>query len=411
MNVLITNFGISKYSGSEINAITIAKRMKELGHKVYIAALNFSSPLYDEAKEDIDVCINLKKDEFNFEEIEFDLIWVHHFFLLDWLIFDKKIKAKKVIYSSLSGKEYFEAPPIYGNSLNLILANSLETQAQLKEEGMKNVQLLENYSFEEYFNREIEVKELKKIAVVSNHVPEEVKKALNLLKEKGYEVEIYGEEGKQELITDKVLENYTTIITIGKTVQYCMSLKIPVYVYDKFGGVGYLKMENIEQNRQHNFSGRSYEKKSEEELVNDIIEDFPKAIKDLEQIKQYAYENFCFEKNISQLLKQIEEMKPIDLEKIREENKQYSRNLLASKNLVIYMETIKEKEKDQVAYEYINVYDRKIQEKDDIINECDKQIKDLTAKYLQIEKELKFINDTKIGKIAKKVIKKIRRID
>ena len=75
------------------------------------------------------------------------------------------------------------------------------------------------------------------------------------------------------------------------------------------------------------------------------------------------------------------------------------------------METIKEKEKDQVAYEYINVYDRKIQEKDDIINECDKQIKDLTAKYLQIEKELKFINDTKIGKIAKKVIKKIRRID
>ena len=411
MNILITNFGIAKYSGSEINAITIAKRMKELGYKVYVAALDFSYPLYDEAKEYIDVCINLKKDEFNFEEIEFDLIWAHHFFLLDWLIFDKKIKAKKVICSSLSGKEYFEAPPLYGNSLNLILANSPETQAQLKAEGMERVQLLENYSFEEYFNRKIEVEELRKIAVVSNHVPEEVKKALKLLEEKEYEVQIYGEEGKQELITDKVLENYDAIITIGKTVQYCMSLKIPVYVYDKFGGAGYLKMNNMEQNRNHNFSGRSYEKKSAEELENDIVEDFPNAIKELEQIKQYAYENFCFEKNIEQLLKQIEEKRPIDLEKIREENKKYSRNLLASKNLVIYMEAIKEKEKNQVAYEYVDKYSKIIKERDDIINEYIECIKDLREKHQHLEKELKFMNDSKIGRLAKKIIKKMRRID
>lgn len=404
-NVLITNFGISKYSGSEINAITIAKRMKELGYKVYVAALNFSAPLYNESKEYIDVCINLKKDEFNFEEIEFDLIWAHHFFLLDWLIFDKKVKAKKVIYSSLSGKEYFEAAPIYGNSLNLILANSPETQAYLQEEGLKSVQLLENYSFEEYFNRDIERNELRKIAVVSNHVPEEVKIALNLLKEKGYEVEIYGEEGKQELITDKVLENYDVIITIGKTVQYCMSLKIPVYVYDRFGGAGYLKMDNMEQNRKHNFSGRSYEKKSEEELVNDIINDFPNAIKDLEQIKQYAYKNFCFEKNVDKLIEQIEKMEPVDLRQIREENKQYSRNLLASKNLVIYMEAIKEKEKDQVAHEYVE----SCKQKDDTINRYDKELKDLTERYLRLEKELEFINNSKIGKVAKKIIKIVRR--
>jgi len=404
-NVLITNFGISKYSGSEINAITIAKRMKELGYKVYVAALNFSAPLYNESKEYIDVCINLKKDEFNFEEIEFDLIWAHHFFLLDWLIFDKKVKVKKVIYSSLSGKEYFEAAPIYGNSLNLILANSPETQAYLQEEGLKSVQLLENYSFEEYFNRDIEINKLRKIAVVSNHVPEEVKIALNLLKEKGYEVEIYGEEGKQELITDKVLENYDVIITIGKTVQYCMSLKIPVYVYDRFGGAGYLKMDNMEQNRKHNFSGRSYEKKSEEELVNDIINDFPNAIKDLEQIKQYAYKNFCFEKNVDKLIEQIEKMEPVDLRQIREENKQYSRNLLASKNLVIYMEAIKEKEKDQVAHEYVE----SCKQKDDTINKYDKELTELTERYLRLEKELEFINNSKIGKVAKKIIKIVRR--
>lgn len=408
-NILITNYEIATYSGSEINAATIAKRMKELGYKVYMAALDFDVPLYDDVKDCFDVCINLKNDDFDFSNIEFDYIWAHHFFTIDWLIFEKGVKAKKVIYSSLSGKEYLEAAPMYANELNIVLANSPETQAQLIEDGIQNVQLFENYSFNEYFERDIKVEQLKNIAIVSNHIPEELNETIPMLIEKGYNVDIYGIAGKQELITDKVLEKYDAIITIGKTVQYSMSLKIPVYIYDRFGGIGYLKMSNMEKNRAHNFSGRGYEKKTKQELCEDIINDFENVLPELENIKKYALENFCFEKKVDDLINQLEEKEDVDLEQIREKYKKYRRNLIASKNLVIYvqrkMERIKEKEKDQVAFEYIEVQNRKLSEKDEIIENYKRQIEELTQNNNAKDKELKNIKESKtwilIGKIRR----------
>lgn len=414
-SVLITNYEIATYSGSEINAATIAKRMKELGYKVYIVALDFSSPLYDDVKDSFDECINLMKNDFDFSNIEFDYIWAHHFSILDWLIFEKGVKAKKIIYSSLSGKEYLEAPPIYANELNVVLANSPETQAQLIQEGVKNSQLFENYSFLEYFNRDIKITQLKNIAIVSNHVPQELNEAVPMLRERGYNVEIYGIEGKQELITDKVLEKYDAIITIGKTVQYSMSLKIPVYIYDRFGGPGYLRINNIEKNRAHNFSGRGYDKKTKEELCEDIINGFEDVLTELEEIKQYAFENFCFEKKIDKLIQQLEEKPIVNLQEIRNKNQKYARNLMASKNLVIYvqrkMERIKEKEKDQVAYEYLEVQKRKLSEKDEIIEGYKKRMEELAENNTEKEKELKNIKNSKtwkfIGKV-RRIISKIR---
>ena len=399
-NILITNYEISQYSGSEINAATIAKRMKELGYTVYIAGLNFDGPLYTDTKDNFDVCINLQKDDFDFTKIEFEYIWAHHFFLLDWLIFEKNVRAKKILYSSLSGKEYFEAPPIYANELNLVLANSPETKQQLILDGIKNIQLFENYSFEEYFKRDIKVDNLKKIAIVSNHIPQELNQTVEILRQDGYCVDIYGIEGKQELITDKVLEKYDCIITIGKTVQYAMSLKIPVYIYDRFGGSGYLKMSNMEQNRAHNFSGRGYEKREAEELAKDIVEDFPNAIKELDEIKEFAFNNFCFEKKIDLVLNQLENQEEVNLEKIRNEYIKYSRNLLASKNLLIYIkrkaDIEKEKEKDQVAFDYIRANDKKVQELKDKIAELE-NIKS------SLEKELVNNGKSKSCKIISKI--------
>ena len=274
--ILLTNFSIVQFAGSEINCATIAKRLKELGYEIYMGALEFSAPLYDVVKGHFDHTINLLEDEFDFSQVEFDLVWAHHSFLLDWLIFEKGLRAKKIITSSLSPKEPFESVPIYANKLCFSLANSPETMQQLqKKELIERVHLLENYSFLSYFERKIHVQELHKIAVVSNHIPPEVMEATIKLQEKGYEVDIYGFAGKQILITDKILENYDCIITIGKTVQYAMSLKIPVYIYDIHGGDGYLTMQNMEQNRSHNFSGRSFTKKDSDTIAaTEIIQNF-----------------------------------------------------------------------------------------------------------------------------------------
>lgn len=390
-NILITNFEMRQFTGSEINAATIAKRFKELGYKVYMLAMYFGEPLYNQVKDNFDEIIDITKNEFDFEKIEFDLVWVHHSFLLNWLIFDNKIKAKKIIVSSLSGVVLFEYIPKYANDLSLVLANSQETKEQLLKEGIKEVHLLENYSFKSYFEQENTVKKLKNIAIVSNHIPDEVMEAKKMLEEKEYNVEIYGLAGKQELIDDKILRKYDAIITIGKTVQYAMSLGIPVYVYDIHGGEGYLTLENIEKNRSKNFSGRGFSKKTAEEIFNEITQNFEENLKIVKKIKQYAYENFCFEDNIDKILEIIEQKESVDLDKIRAEYKNNIREVLNTKGMATYLI---EKYEDILRIERHELYteirrlteseenlrnavidkDKLIKEQENIINEKDKTI-------------------------------------
>lgn len=336
-NILITNYEMINYMGSEINASTIAKRFKELGYKVYMLAMYFDDPIYSKVKDDFDEIIDIKKNEFDFSSIEFDLVWVHHSFLLNWLIFENEIKAKKVIVSSLSPVVPFEFIPQYANDLSLVLANSEETKEQLIKEGINEVFVLENYSFKRYFEQKNEVKELKNIAIVSNHVPNEVMEAKKMLEDAGYNVEIYGMVGKCELINDDILKKYDAIITIGKTVQYAMSLQIPVYVYDVHGGEGYLTLENIEKNRIKNFSGRGFEKKNAKEIYTEITQGFENTLKITPEIKKYAYDNFCFEDNINKILGIMKEKNDINLDLIREKYALDKRNLLTTKQLANYL--------------------------------------------------------------------------
>lgn len=353
-SILITNYELINYTGSELNAMSIAKRFKELGYKVYVLAMFIGEPLYSETKDCYDEIINIVEDEFDFSKIEFDIVWAHHSFLLSWLIFEKNLRAKKVVVSSLSAKENFEVVPKYANDLSLVLANSQETKQKLKQEGIKEVYLLENYSFKSYFERDIKIKELKNIAIISNHVPEELMQAKKMFEKNGYRVQVYGFEGKRELITDKVLEKYDVIITIGKTVQYAMSLKIPVYVYDIFGGEGYLTLENIEKNRKRNFSGRGFEQKDPEVIYQEITQNFTNALSIVEKIKEYALENFCFEDNIDKICKILGEKPNLNLNNFREEYKDKARELMLAKQMFINMKNkyapkmqeLKEKEQE-----------------------------------------------------------------
>ena len=113
-----------------------------------------------------------------------------------------------------------------------------------------------------------------------------------------------------------------------------MSLGIPVYVYDIHGGEGYLTLENIEKNRSKNFSGRGFSKKTAEEIFNEITQNFEENLKIVKKIKQYAYENFCFEDNIDKILEIIEQKENINIEEIQ---KKYTRDLFITKQLADYL--------------------------------------------------------------------------
>ena len=68
------------------------------------------------------------------------------------------------------------------------------------------------------------------------------------------------------------------ILTIGKSAQYAIAQAKPVFVYDHFGGDGWLTRANFNANLTHNFSGRpACRRLTPDALAAEIVNGYPMA--------------------------------------------------------------------------------------------------------------------------------------
>ena len=312
--VLLTNFRIKEYTGSEIDTITIANYFLKNNYDVDIFTLEKGEPLLK--------CVDSKINVIDFSETsklnrEYSLIWSHHWPLLDYIIFNQKIRAEHICYISLSTFEPIETLPVYYKNLteNLVLSNKSLEKLKDTDYDMSVIKLFSNYATKDFFDcfKGERKRTLKKICIVSNHVPEELKECSEILKTKGYKVNIYGNGYEKALINSNLLKKFDLVITIGKTVEYALAAGIPVYCYDHFGGDLYITSENIERSFYDNFSGRSFaKKKSGIELFNDIINNYSYSLKNIVSNRNFAIKFLYFENNMEQILNEIKDKKLID---------------------------------------------------------------------------------------------------
>ena len=132
--VLLTNLYIEKYSGSELDTVTVANYFVENGWDVTIFTLVKGYPLINDLIKKVKIYDYYNVDEMN---KEFDLIWAHHFPVLDYLIFNKNVKADYIHFVSLSSYEPYEALPLYYKKLNLVSTLSGESLDVLKKNRYK----------------------------------------------------------------------------------------------------------------------------------------------------------------------------------------------------------------------------------------------------------------------------------
>jgi len=290
--ILITNHFLREFSGSEIATLDIAKDFLAKGYLVSVGTFIFYDPLKSEFDK-----LNVRMIDLNTASAEhFDLIWAHHFTTLDTCLIDIGITADKIIFSSLSPYESLESPPLSTEQVDLFLANSIETRDVLTDMGVDSaaIEILPNPVSDDFFtlttNRDVS---LQKIAIVSNHIPSEIKNTLPLLHNKGIEVKIFGIEGEFKLITPNILTEFDAVITIGRTVQYCLAMRIPVYCYDRFGGPGWIKKSNIQKASEYNFSGRCTNRQlSSDDIVNEIVQSFSTIQSEKDFYHEFALENY-----------------------------------------------------------------------------------------------------------------------
>ncbi|MSS85413.1 glycosyltransferase family 4 protein [Actinomycetaceae bacterium WB03_NA08] len=286
---LITQPTVAWINGSTVATFELSKYLQESGAQVTVFTWVLDSPARDLfADSGIDV-LTPRMRSVSVED--FDYVWVHSQVLpqevLEELPGAKELPMFIYLHMSSLAECADERPFVFGieesiASLSLFISQRVkDAQAPYFSSG---------YAGGFYCNpapdafAQIEARASgeapQRALVVSNHPPIEVVDAMRILEDSGCQVVFFGESGDEyRLVTPEVISEYDLVVTIGKTVQYCLVSGTPVYIYDHFGGPGYLNADNYEDAAYSHFSGRDSESRSASELFEDIIGRYCEAAK------------------------------------------------------------------------------------------------------------------------------------
>lgn len=136
------------------------------------------------------------------------------------MLFTLRVQAKRVYYECVSYRIPIDAYPIYYKHLTLIGAVSTRVTNEMTKIGydMEGAYYMPNYASKEYFNIDYQkCKVLKKIVIVSNHVPQELEDFKTYaLENTDKQIDIYGMHHTYKLVTPELLKDYDLIISVGK---------------------------------------------------------------------------------------------------------------------------------------------------------------------------------------------------
>lgn len=302
--ILIVNNQFDGFTGSEVHCLELADFFKAHGAKVSVVGL----------RRDAEFCAALK----NRHRIHgrramigqgFDLIWTHQetsFLLVHGILGMRSKLAVHGLLSSYLEHEQIPQNDDFDRSRLIYLANSVETQraAEVRAADIETT-VLRNIvpeAFRVHAKRD-HSPSLRKLAIVSNHVPVELLGAVEVLENKGIDVTIFGKSHVFVPITETTLTGFDAVVTIGKTAQYCLVQGIPLYLYDHFGGPGYFTATELEQHESANFSGRSEPtKRSAEEISDQVMKGYDRAVRDAVEMAKDAPERYLLSFQLARLI-------------------------------------------------------------------------------------------------------------
>lgn len=294
------------FAGAEIASLEIAQALHDLGVEVELAALEIGAPFEDEIRASGIKCIDLLTTKLSGRE--FDLLWVSHYVVAYHLLIKEELRIKTGIYSSLSHFEPLETPPLSNLIFSQYIVNSEENFgnfASCYPDFSERLNIFPNSAPAIFLNayRKSVDGEIKSIAVISNHPPSELIDLIALLRSDGVEVDLIGIQGRKLRVSPDVLSRYSAVITIGKTVQYCLVTGTPVFCYDHFGGPGWINLESFDAAAKKNFSGRcSPTRRTSERILSELSAGFNCALNQRETLRNLAIVRFDLSKNLVNVL-------------------------------------------------------------------------------------------------------------
>ncbi|WP_312408586.1 hypothetical protein [Rhizobium sp.] len=265
------------FAGAELTVLELAEEFASRGWECIIKAAVVGMPLsYRAFSAKIEVSALLEDIVVD----DFDFVWCQHGTIanVDFQSLSGKSHRPFLVSAHLSPYLALEKilHPYTGELADLIVANSKETAKALPS-WLNSEIIVSGNPAPRYFFRQREYrKDIERILCVSNHLPGELAHVL-LHFERNLNINVthigVGSEGRRVKPEDIIAAD--VVITIGKSVQYALASRTPVYLYDHFGGDGWLTPENISDQAAFNFSGRPDNRKlTSDDILKELSADY-----------------------------------------------------------------------------------------------------------------------------------------
>lgn len=291
---LIATNHLVDLAGSEMVAFEFAQHFRSMGAEVTVFANIVGTPMRERFQK---AKIPLVDDPSLIRPFTFDLVYFQHQVagLFDYSPSPADRSHSIFAFGRLSPFGFMESGGWAHEVLaDVVYANSAETADSLRERGVSlPIKVFHNAAPARFhLSRKRDLPERpRKILVVTNHRDPTLMQVVNLLKEHA-EVQHIGRTGTVLPVTHTLIQSVDLVVSIGKTVQYALASKTPVFVYDRWGGPGYLNAGNFDRASYFNFSGRCTPGvRTAYQLVEEIITGYRLFTPDLRQFYLPDYLN------------------------------------------------------------------------------------------------------------------------
>ena len=258
MKVLLGTHHLEIRAGSELFTAELASSIRSRDNEV--AIFTFFKGDFAELIEADGIRVFDPDDAASITQFDPDVVQTNHLPCAHFL--RALVPGAIRVHAMLGVIPHMEAPPLDAGAYSLGLAISEEVQDRINQTSFARD--VEVAIFRNWFDdRVVLIAEARKpnralrVAVVSNHFAPDLINALKAFEAAGVvEVDYFGVQRKSVPVDGALLSQYDLVISIGRTVLLAAACRVPCIMADVHGSDGLLTIDNLDQVRTVNFSGR-----------------------------------------------------------------------------------------------------------------------------------------------------------
>lgn len=326
--ILITSYSLAAFGGAETNILELADQMHKFGAAVELFSYDIDGPLAKTIREKYNwkittdnINVLAPEEDMGYTQLhieDYDYVWVCANTVPISIIkqIDSAKKLPKFIFLHMSSLIGFPLDaPLMRDFEEKIAAKTLSISDEATSDNLRRV-LRKDYPIS-YYRNPVPAEfgqlakragTLKKAAVISSSAPPpEMLEVVELLKKQNIAVDCIGKfNNNVQFVDAKVFDKYDLIIGIGKDTQRSLVSGVPIYIYGRFGGCGYLDDSNYDTAKYYNFSGRGFGDKSKTIISKEIINGYNAALKFHNENRQKFIDEYSIDAVLGDLLTEID---------------------------------------------------------------------------------------------------------